>query len=150
MDKETLHYLKNFGKYMEEAPEAIPDIEKLIDSVITFLQYINTEEMQKMEIADPHAFEKHLDNKFSEFTLRYYTVFKLLLDKPNRENNVARMLEIFQNLNRVKNSEKTMDRAYDEFIDEVNDEFIYSKYGGKDNFEKEMIKQNKLKQNKNK
>ena len=38
-----------------------------------------------------------------------------------------------------------MDKAYEEYIDEVNDEFIYSKYGGKKNFEKEMIKQNKNK-----
>lgn len=138
MDKEQMNMLNNFSKHMAEAPEEIPDIEKLIDHVINFLQYINTEEMQKMENSDPTAFERHLDNKFSEFTLRYYTVFKLLLDKPNREKNVARMLDLFHSLNKVKNSEKTMDTAYDEYIDDVNDEYIYSKYGGKANFEKEI------------
>src|SRR5947207_2046646 len=126
MDKELAHMLKNYGKYIEEAPEVLPDIEKLIDYVISFLEYIDTEDMQKLENEDPNAFEKHLDNKFSDFTLRYYTFFKLLLDKKNRENNVKRILELLQSLNEVKNEEKTMDKAWSDYTEDLNTRYIYS------------------------
>jgi hypothetical protein len=141
--KDKENYMRQFGKITENIPEEIPDVEKLIEHVINLLQYINTDEMQQFEDNDPTGFETHLDNKFSDFTARYYTVFKLLLDKPNRHANVARMLELFQNLSKVKNSEKSMDTVYEEYTEVINNEFIYSKYGGKANFEREMMKQKK-------
>lgn len=143
MNKEQVDMIENFGKYMAEAPEEVTDIEKLIDHVIAFLEYIKTDEMQKLENDDPDGFERHLDNKFSDFTMRYYAVFKLLLDKANRESNVARMLELFQNLSKVKSEEKTMDKAYEEFTEDLNVRYIYSKFGGKDKFEQNMVDQNK-------
>jgi hypothetical protein len=142
MDKGQFEILKNLGKIIENTPESMPDIEKLIDNVIIFLQYISTDEMEKMEEEDPVAFEKHLDVKFIDFTNRYYTVFKILLDKPNREKNVQKLLEVFEKFNKIKNGENTIDDAYQEYTEELNSEMIYPKCGGKENFIKEMKKGN--------
>jgi hypothetical protein len=150
MNKEDIDMIQNFGKYMAEAPEEIPDVDKLIGYVISFLEYINTEEMQKLENDDPIAFEKHLDNKFSDFTLRYYTTFKLLLDKENRESNIARLLELFEKFKKVQTAEKTMDNAWDEYTEDLNTRYIYSKFGGKKNFEKGLLKKKNKKAGKQK
>lgn len=136
MDKVNL--LKSLGKTMGDAPEAIPDIEQLLDHVISMLEYMNTDEMKQLEDSDPDAFEKHLDIKFSEFTYRYYAVFKLLLDKVNRKDNVARLIQLFEKLNKIKNNEASMDDAYEEYTEGLNSRYIYPKFGGKQNFEKKM------------
>lgn len=136
MDK--LDLLKNMGKSMAEAPEAIPDLEQLLDSVIEILQYMTTEEMKQLEDTDPDAFEKHLDAKFCNFTYRYYAVFRLLLDKQNRKDNVARLIELFSKLNHIKNNETTMDDAYEEYTEGLNSRYIYPQFGGKEKFEQKM------------
>ena len=136
MDKVNL--LKTLGKTMGDAPEAIPDIDQLLDHVISMLEYIKTDEMQLLENTDPDAFEQHLDTKFSDFTYRYYAVFKLLLDKENRKDNVARLIQLFEKLNKIKNNETSMDDAYEEYTEGLNSRYIYSKFGGKAKFEQKM------------
>ena len=136
MDKVNL--LKTLGKTMGDAPEAIPDIDQLLDHVIGMLEYINTDEMKQLEDSDPYAFEQHLDTKFSDFTYRYYAVFKLLLDKENRKDNVARLIQLFEKLNKIKNNETSIDDAYEEYTEGLNSRYIYSKFGGKAKFEQKM------------
>lgn len=119
---------------------AIPDIEKLLATVIEFLRYINTDEMHKLESTDQLAFERHLDSKFENLSLRYYTIFKLLLDKEHREDNVCKLIEIFSVLKGVKSGSIDIQKANEDFQEELNNEYIYPKFGGKEQFEKKMRK----------
>lgn len=146
---EKFNLLKDFSRSMSEAPEAIPDVEQLLDHVISMLEYMDTDDMKNLEETDPDAFEKHLDAKFCNFTYRYYAVFKLLLDKQNRKENVARMINLFQKLNQIKNNETTMDDAYEEYTEGLNNKYIYPKFGGKANFVK-SVNENKEKEAKEK
>lgn len=129
---------------------AIPDLERLLDEVLKFLQYINTDEMQKMELADPNGFEQHLDAKFTFLSLDHYSIFKMLLDRENREDNVCKLIEVFTVLRRVKTGELDIGRADDEFREEMNEKYLYAKFGGKEQFEKEMAKEEAKKGNKKK
>ena len=121
-------------------PESIPDLDNLLNTIIEFLEYIETDEMQKMEETDKAGFEKHLDEKFSTFTLRYYGIFKMLLEKKGRAENVHKLINLFSELNKVKSGAKNMDTVYSEYTEGLNNEYIYSKYGGKENFEKALTK----------
>lgn len=121
----------------------LPDLEKLLDRVLELLQYINTEEMKDLESKDPAAFETHLDLKFEDISMKYYSVFRLVIDKENREENIFRLIEIFSTLKKVKAGDLDIDRADEDFRENMNQEFIYSKYGGKEKFEAEMHKKSK-------
>lgn len=129
---------------------AIPDLEKLLETVLEFLKYISTDEMQKLEDSDPTAFERHLDSKFENLSLRYYSIFKLLLDKEHREENVCKLIDIFTTLNKIKSGSLDIKKATDDFHEEQNHEYIYPKFGGKEEFEKEMLKDKYSKKEKGK
>jgi hypothetical protein len=142
--EEILEHAKN----VQSPPEEIPDLDALMDSIIEFLEYINTSEMQQLEEANPVAFENHLDLKFRSFSLKYYGIFKMLLDKKRRAENVNKLINLFSKLNKVKDGDMSMDKAYEEYTEGLNGEYIYPKYGGKDNFEQHIKKQHAEKQKK--
>lgn len=125
---------------------AIPNIDKLLETVLEFLQYINTDEMQQLERDDEYAFEYHMNSKFEDFSLQHYSIFRLLMDKKNREDNICKLIDMFNILKRVKKGELELEKANKDFQEDLNNEFIYPKFGGKENFEKTL----KNKKNKNK
>lgn len=122
---------------------AIPNLEELLDTILEFIRYINTDEMQKLENIDQMAFERHLDSKFEKFSLRYYSIFKLLLDKENREDNLCRLIDMFKELKRIKMGLVDIHEANKQYHEELNNEFIYSKYGGKEQYEEAMLRESK-------
>jgi len=124
---------------------AIPDLEKLLDAILEFVRYINTEEMQELEIKDQLAFERHLDSKFENLSLRHYSIFRLLLDKENREENLCKLIDVFKELKKVKMGVLDIHEATKQFHEEKNSEYIYPKFGGKEQFEQAMLKAAKKK-----
>lgn len=118
--------------------KAIPDLDRLLATVLEFLEYIGTPEMQAMEIHDNIGFEHHMDAKYPDLSLRYYSIFKLLLDREHREENVCKLIDIFSALKRVKSGEVDIKDATSDFQEGMNNEYIYPKFGGKEKFEKKM------------
>ncbi len=130
--------------YGGDEPFNIPDLANLTNQIIEFLEYINTPEMQKMQDDEPRAFEMHVEGKFESFVENYYSTFKMLLDKKERSKNVLKLMQMINTIKKVREGQKTYDSAFNQIKEDLAEEFIYSKYGGKDNFE------NQLKQNKKK
>jgi hypothetical protein len=124
-------------------PEELPDIEKLMDTVIMFLEYIATEPMRRLEESDPASFEKHLESKFSDFSNSNYGVFKLLLEKKHRAQNVNKLITLFSQLQSAKSGETTLDAVYADYTEGLNNEYIYPKFGGKEQFEQTMKNKHK-------
>jgi hypothetical protein len=130
-----------------ESGENIADLEKLTTELVKFLEYINKPQMEELQKTDYDAYIKHLESEFETFSLHYYSIFKLLTDNKDlekRDDNVRRLISMIELLSEVKSGKKSMKKSYDMFKEELNEEFIYSKYGGKDKFEAE-IKKNKKK-----
>ena len=119
---------------------AIPDLEKLLNSVIEVLKYIDTDEMQELEARDQFAFERHLDEKFGDFSLKYYPIFMLLTDKKNREENVCKLIDMFSRLKKVKDGQVDITEADKSFNEDLNSEYIYPKFGGKEEYERKVLK----------
>lgn len=130
--------------YTGDEPVNIPDLTNLTKQIIDFLEYINTPDMQKMQDDESRAFELHLESKFPEFAENYYSTFKMLLNKKDRIKNVEKLMQMISTIKKVKDGQKSYDSAFEKIKEDLAEEYIYSKYGGKDNFEKQLS-QNKKK-----
>jgi hypothetical protein len=121
-----------------DTPASLPDIDELLTTLTEFMEYISQPEMRKLEKSDSNAFEQHLDKKFSDFTYRYYGMFKMLLNRHQREQNLYKILEIIGKLSNVKDGKSTLDMEEEKFKKELNHEYLFSQYGGEKGFEKAM------------
>jgi hypothetical protein len=131
--------------------EQIHDLEKLTTELLKFLEYISTEEMQKLEESDHEAFVTHLEAKFEEFSLIYHSIFKMLTDKEeknNRDSNIMKLLSIFEKLASIQRGERDMAEEFEKFQENLAEEHVYPKFGGKENFVKEIKKRARRKQKK--
>ena len=124
--------------YNGDEPVNIPDLTKLTKEIIDFLDYVNKPDMLKMQDDEPRAFELHLESKFENFVENYYSTFKMLLDKKDRSKNVLKLMQMINTIKKVKDGQKSYDNAFNQIKENLAEEFIYSKYGGKDNFEKQL------------
>ena len=125
---------------------AIPDLEKLLDTVLNLVRYINTDKMQKFENDNPTEFEYHLKKKFESLNDRYESIFKLLLDKNKREDNLAKLIDMFSKLNKIKSGELDIKKESEQFEEEQREEYVYPNFGGKEGYA-EYCKNNNNNQN---
>ncbi|ARF09226.1 hypothetical protein Catovirus_2_175 [Catovirus CTV1] len=138
------------GIYLDCDSQAIPDLNKLSSDVISFLEYIGTEEMEQMQSKDNEAFTKHVQDKFPEFSLNYINIFNMLLEKENRDNNIMKLLNLFDVLKEVKSGRKDMNNEFERFKESQAQEYIYPQFGGKTNFEQKIKERASDKQKKGK
>lgn len=149
MDYKVVKDVPKNATITRDAPldaKAIPNIEQLLDKILDFLNYINKESMQKMEATDKIEFDKHLNEHFNEFSEKHYNIFKMLLDSENRATNVAKLFDMLSKLKQVKMGQLDIHQADRDFQEDLNNKFLYPKFGGKEPFEKEILK-NKHKKN---
>jgi hypothetical protein len=126
--------------------EGMVDLVKLTTELVNFIEYINKPEMEELEKKDHDAFVRHLDSQFESFSLHYYSIFRMLTEKENinkREENITRLITLIETLKEVQEGKRNMEKTYDTFKESLNQEFIYSKYGGKDKFESHLKESNK-------
>jgi len=135
------------GIYFDFDEEQIPDLSDLTGQLIVFLEYIHTDEMEQLESKSKEEFIKHLEDKFSEFALKYITVFKMLIEKESREENIVKLLNLFEILKEVKSGKRNMEAEFNNFKESLAEEYVYPKFGGKKKFE-QKIKKRALKKQK--
>lgn len=138
------------GIYLNYDKKTIPDLNNLTTEIIKFLEYINTDEMEQMEIENYDNYKKIVEVKFPDLALNYIHIFNMLLKKEGREDNLAKLLNLFDILKDVKNGKKDMKEEFDKFKEEQASKYIYPKYGSKQKFEKYIRKRALKKQNKKK
>lgn len=126
----------------------IPDLHKLTSTIIEFLEYINTPEMERLEQSDKTAFEKHLEHKFENFTVCFTTIYKMLLNKSERNENLTKLMDLIETLKKVQSGEKNMDVEFDNFREQLSEQYVYPKFGGKEQFEKNIEKRARKKNKK--
>ena len=129
--------------YDGNEPFNIPDLANLTKQIIDFLEYINTPDMEKMQNDEPRAFEMHMESKFENLAENYYSTFKMLLDKKDRIKNIEKLMQLISSIKKVKDGQKTYDSTFNQIKEDLAEEYIYSKYGGKDNFEKQLTQKKK-------
>ena len=129
----------------ESTIDAIPDIDVLTGTVYEILTYLEQPSVSKLLKTNDSAVKMYLNNKYTEIPLGIIT---LLMEEDSREENIERMLNMFEALRRAKAGLISLDDAEKNLMDEVNERYVYSKYGSKELFEKELAKEVRKEQQK--
>lgn len=136
----------------EMSIDAIPDLDVLTGHVFEILQYLEDPSSKKLMKTKngEGAIRMHLNNKYADSVP--LGIITLLMDENNREENVKRLLNMFNNLVKAKEGKESLTNLEKQLTDDVNERYLYSKYGSKEAFEKALAKEVKkegLKKTKN-
>lgn len=125
---------------LSEAPET----NKFVNDLTNILNKINSDtHLCKLRNNDYDKFISEVFNieEFKPFIDKYFNLFRLLISPTQPDLDVITMFIIYKakvETGRLKQEEA--DRYIAEYM---NERFIYSKFGGKENFEKTIIERNK-------
>lgn len=120
---------------------SIPDLDNILIHIQELLQDIETPEMKNLETKNRKEFEKILTHKYYE-KINSIKIINLMLE-PERYENLEKLLDMFDNLKKVKNGKTDIQNAHKLWCEKMNEEYVYSKHGGKTNFEKKMAEEMK-------
>jgi hypothetical protein len=118
---------------------SIPNLDDMLIYIQELLQDIETPEMQKLEKTNKKEFEKILTHKYYE-KIESIKIINLMLE-PERYENLEKLLDMFDNLKKVKLGKTDIQDAHKIWCEKMNEEYLYSKHGGKSNFEKKMAEE---------
>lgn len=134
-EKMTEQYVKLSLDTMTSS--AIPDLDKMIHHIYNMLLLIETSEMEQLEKTNNEEFERLVYTEYN--TILPIKIISLIVSK-NRYENLDRLLDMFEVLNNVKNGKNNIHDEYAKFSEKMNEEFVYSKTGGKEGFLKLLEK----------
>jgi hypothetical protein len=123
-------------------PREIPDLEKLTATIKEFLLYLETEEIRALE-QDKDTYIETLRNKFPEFSVNFYGIFNMLSDRTNLDANIKKLMKLINVLKKVKAGERNIETEFDRFKESLAEEYIYPKFGGKEEFLNKLDKMQK-------
>ena len=119
--------------------DAIPDLEKLTGYILEVLTFLEAPENRNMVENDESRVKVMLNNQYAD--KMPYGIITLLMDRENRHENVDRLLRMFENMNRAKRGEVSLDDVEKNLSEEVNERYLYSKFGSKEAFEEALKKE---------
>ncbi len=132
-----------------EKESKIPDITNLTGQIIEFIEYIEKPEMKTFAKENNMMFKQHVESKFEDFTLDYYSIYKMLVEnEEKRAENLDKLFNMISRLKDVETGKSNVEREFMKVREELAQEYLYPKFGGKKEFEKAMEKD--LKKNKKK
>ena len=117
----------------------IPDITNLTGQIIEFVEYIEQPEMKNFSKENNMMYKQHLENKFENFSLEYYSIYKMLVDNEDkRAENLDKLFNMLSKLKNVEMGKSNVDKEFVKVREELANEYLYPKFGGKQQFEKAM------------
>jgi hypothetical protein len=124
----------------------MPDLVKLTGNIIEFIEYIETPSVKEMAKENKMTYKLHLENKFEEFTLDFYSIYKMLVDdETNRNRNLEKLFNMIDKLKDVEAGKTNVEREFFKVREELAQEFLYPQFGGKEKFQKALEKDAKNK-----
>jgi hypothetical protein len=119
----------------------IPDLINLTGQIIEFVEYIELPDIKKMAQENRMLYKTHLENKFEEFTLEYYSIYKMIVDNDGeRAQNIDRLFKMIDRLKDVESGKSNVDREFMKIREELAQDYLYPQFGGKTAFEKALSK----------
>lgn len=91
----------------------IPDLEKLTDDVLRFIEFVDRDEIRQIKDTEKGQFNFLVNEQFPELPL---SMIRLLSDYENRSQNLEKILDMIKLLKSVKVGEKTLENAENEFV----------------------------------
>jgi hypothetical protein len=120
----------------EASVEYIPDLNILTKHVYDILVYLEKKETVKFLKSNASAVRMLLNEKYAETVP--LGIIDILMEEEHREENIDRLLRIFDALKMAKLGKLSLDDGLNKFTDEINNRYLYSKYGSKEEFERAL------------
>ena len=108
---------------------AIPNVLELSNQMIEFLEFYDRPDIVKMR---KNNYANYLNMMYDKFNKMPASMISLLSDEKNRAQNLTKLIEMLETLGKVKNGEKDLEEARDEFIEQNNEQYFYPAFGGKE------------------
>ena len=83
-------------------------------------------------------YANYLNLMYDRFNKMPASMIKLLSDDDNRAMNLAKLIDMLETLGKVKNGNKDLEEARDEFVEKQNEEYFYPAFGGKEKLIKDI------------
>jgi hypothetical protein len=128
------------AEVVDMTTESIPDIEQLTEKVVKLLEFIDDPTIVELEKTDNTKYFQTVNSQFEDLP---YSIIKLLTERENRDTNLEKLLDMFAIMQTIKNGEKDITSAFTDYKEELNEEYVYPKFGGKEEFERKMNKKKK-------
>lgn len=107
---------------MESPPDfSNTDVDYILDTVIKILEKMNEEEMKFLSKENNSLFIDKMSEEFSEFSDKYYTLFRTVIDREDL-TNLFKMLEMIQ---KIKNNKIDVKSAEKQLGEELADQYLY-------------------------
>jgi len=118
----------------EMSVDAIPNLNNILEKIIEMVEFMNTPQMVKKKAADPKNYEYTIYFKYRDYMPS--KIIDLLIE--NHTENLQKLITMFETLNGIKAGELDMKTEYEKFTENVNEEYLYPSFGGKDKFRERM------------
>lgn len=112
-----------------------PETKKIVIKIIEIIQYMVTEEIVCLKKLNYQSFNDHMYEKeeFQDFIDKYFSLFTILIGE--KIPSFKMLSIIIATKAKVETGELLETDANNLITEFMNNKFIYSKYGGKENFE---------------
>jgi len=128
----------NPDEYMVDmSVDAIPDTDYILECLNNAINFIDTNEMQILEVEDNEQFETIMYHKYND---RLPTSMIKLLCSKEREHNIGQIIEMLCSLSDIKKGNKDLMEETKKFSEKQSEKYIYPKFGGKEQFLDKMSK----------
>jgi hypothetical protein len=144
MEQDTGNISIDADENTEMSVNAIPDLDIVTQTIIEMIEFMNTPAMilKKNNKATFKEFETILYHKYRDL-VPSTKIIDLLIEDP--VENLQKLILMFERLYKIKTGELNMKNEYECFTEEVNNEYLYPQFGGKEKFQIKMAEQMKNK-----
>jgi hypothetical protein len=104
----------------ENSTPSLPDVPTVLGQVEDILKYMVTDDMMKLRKDNFEEFEQHMEQKFSEFSDRYYALFQKLLSG----EDISPLMDMFATIEKIKSGKVTMEKGEEQLGKKLYDKFV--------------------------
>ncbi|AYV78768.1 MAG: hypothetical protein Edafosvirus31_8 [Edafosvirus sp.] len=97
---------------------------------------MSQDDLLELKKKDRDAYEQKVDSQFPYFVTKHFKIMNILYD--DNMDNIDYLITMLSQLHNVKNNKDDFDNVSAGMIENITDELVYKKHGGKEAFEKAM------------
>lgn len=118
------------------------DLQYILETTVNILEFTKEPQMLELKKINFDEYLNALEKKYEKFTLKYYGIFRMIVDNDDSKS-IDKLFGMLNLLWQVNAGKLTLTNA-DALVSEgLSNEYVYPKFGGKQNFEKIIKNRNK-------
>ena len=125
----------------EPSLSSLPDLEKLSGNIFEILEYLEQPDVKKIRDTNESLIRINLINKYADkVPLKFIDLF-MEKDDDIRQESIERTIRWIEAFSRAQNGTEDFETVCQNLVHEANHRYAYSKYGGKEGFDKALKKE---------